>query len=706
MPISLPASPALNDTYTYGSKTWKWDGTKWNTQPDYSNSPTGPTGPNSIINIKSIYINGGTDIKSSTYSSLPSNTYLVVKDKSNISISTLDYVSNLNSNIITTTTSSSVILSSNVSYMEHKPLIITDSTYNGTAYVLFSDFGSILTSTDMLTWNFFQVPLSNIGINSSSRIVKAVYTGSKYLLTDETNGLYVSTDLVQWSKVNLPFSTSSFQPSVIGHGNGIYVIGGTNNNLLTSTDTITWTSRTSGFSSNFSITSYAYGNNTHVIGAESVVATSTNAVTWTSRATQFGTPTIARILYANSLFLASGTSGSCNTSTDGITWVSRTTGLITSLTNSEYGNGLYLLGGLSSELATSTDTITWTTRTHNLFHNAIMRSITYLPSLSKYVIMNMYLESSSSTDGATWVGNTLGTFSTYTTGVPQIIYGNGKYVTHDGTGVIKYSNDGNIWFNTGLLGNAVYSGAFGNNTYVLAGFGGAIKTSTDAITWTTRTSPTSTTTIYSLYYINSIFILYGSFSGSQIYTSTDAITWTGRAGVITSSVGAVGLLSYNSKIYSFAATNEIKNSTDGITWTNVGWTFPNSSYATSSAHNNNKIIVVALDQGNVFTSQDGGITWGEYSTPLTSQASALICVNGLFIMSYPNSVPVCSVDGINWSFITTSIYFTNKNNIEYLNNKIFAFSMPGGTFQTNINMPQNNNVQLLPYSASSIITAT
>ena len=475
MPISLPLSPALNQTYTYGSKTWKWDGTKWTTITNYTNAPTGPTGPNSIINIKSIYIDGGTDIRSSTYSSLPSNTYLVVKDKSNICISTLDYVSNLNSNIITTTTSSSVILSSNVSYMEHKPLSIIDSTYNGTAYVLFSDFGSILTSTDMLTWNFFQVPLSNIGINNNSRIVKSVYIGSKYLLTDESNGLYVSTDLVQWSKINLTFSISTANASAIGYGNGTYVIGGNYNNLLTSTDTITWTARTSGFGSTVQIKSYAYGNSTHVIGADNTVATSTDAITWTTRTTQFGTSQIRKIIYANSLFLASGDGGSYNTSTDGITWVSRTTGLTSTLSNSEYGNGLYLIAGnTTGELATSTDTITWTTRTHNLFHNANIRSITYLPSLSKYVIMNMYLESSSSTDGAIWVGNTLGTYSTSTTGVPQIIYGNGKYVTHDGTGVIKYSNDGNIWFNTGLLGNAVYSGAFGNNTYVLAGFGGSI----------------------------------------------------------------------------------------------------------------------------------------------------------------------------------------------------------------------------------------
>jgi hypothetical protein len=29
MPINFPASPTLNQTYTYGSKTWQWNGYAW-----------------------------------------------------------------------------------------------------------------------------------------------------------------------------------------------------------------------------------------------------------------------------------------------------------------------------------------------------------------------------------------------------------------------------------------------------------------------------------------------------------------------------------------------------------------------------------------------------------------------------------------------------------------------------------------------------
>lgn len=29
MPLNYPSSPSLNDVYTFGSKTWTWDGTAW-----------------------------------------------------------------------------------------------------------------------------------------------------------------------------------------------------------------------------------------------------------------------------------------------------------------------------------------------------------------------------------------------------------------------------------------------------------------------------------------------------------------------------------------------------------------------------------------------------------------------------------------------------------------------------------------------------
>lgn len=43
MPIDFPNSPTLNQEFTVGATTWKWDSAKWIIKP--SLGPVGPTGP-------------------------------------------------------------------------------------------------------------------------------------------------------------------------------------------------------------------------------------------------------------------------------------------------------------------------------------------------------------------------------------------------------------------------------------------------------------------------------------------------------------------------------------------------------------------------------------------------------------------------------------------------------------------------------------
>ena len=44
MAINFPASPTNGDTYTYGSRTWSWNGSAWDAITT-TFGPTGPTGP-------------------------------------------------------------------------------------------------------------------------------------------------------------------------------------------------------------------------------------------------------------------------------------------------------------------------------------------------------------------------------------------------------------------------------------------------------------------------------------------------------------------------------------------------------------------------------------------------------------------------------------------------------------------------------------
>lgn len=45
MPADFPASPSVNDVYTFSGKSWIWTGVAWNAINPNAIGPTGPTGP-------------------------------------------------------------------------------------------------------------------------------------------------------------------------------------------------------------------------------------------------------------------------------------------------------------------------------------------------------------------------------------------------------------------------------------------------------------------------------------------------------------------------------------------------------------------------------------------------------------------------------------------------------------------------------------
>ena len=51
MPLNFPDSPTLNEIYTSGSNSWRWDGTVWNA---LSSSSVGPAGPQGVTGADSI----------------------------------------------------------------------------------------------------------------------------------------------------------------------------------------------------------------------------------------------------------------------------------------------------------------------------------------------------------------------------------------------------------------------------------------------------------------------------------------------------------------------------------------------------------------------------------------------------------------------------------------------------------------------------
>lgn len=199
----------------------------------------------------------------------------------------------------------------------------------------------------------------------------AVGTNGQVLTADST-----ATNGVAWaapasSGVNWTFKGNTTMPNATGvaYSGSIYVVVGTTGRLYTSTDLITWTSRTSGFGST-TIQDVAYGNGLFVaVGNSGIITTSTDGITWTARTAGVSTNALQNVTYQNSLWVAvgagaSGATGGVTTSTDGLTWTKRTTPASSSTTlyDVNYANGYWLAVGSDSTVSGiySTDAVTWT----------------------------------------------------------------------------------------------------------------------------------------------------------------------------------------------------------------------------------------------------------------------------------------------------------------------------------------------------------
>jgi hypothetical protein len=125
-----------------------------------------------------------------------------------------------------------------------------------------------------------------------------------------------------------------------------------------------------------------------------------------------------------------------------------------------------------------------------------------------------------------------------------------------------------------------YQLACGNGVFVATfASSAAIQTSTDGVTWTSRSLPATVQSPY-IFWTGTIFIVWSiGTTGGTFYTSPDGITWTTRSTFTT--IGATWLTKAGTYIFAQASgTSAYSYSLDGITWNNVnpGYAFSNLVY--------------------------------------------------------------------------------------------------------------------------------
>jgi hypothetical protein len=267
------------------------------------------------------------------------------------------------------------------------------------------------------------------------------------------NQVTTQNDITDWNGVTVG---GGFRG--MAYGNGFFV--GMNSTIQYSSDGITWTSAGS-----FNVEYVTFGNGLFVavgyaivgVTPTSFIVTSTDGVSWISR-----TPSepmwFQDISYGNGLYVAVARFGTNRimTSPDGITWTSRTTAINPTFSGVAYGNGIWVAvsdGSPGGTTFTSYDGLNWDEQPTSFGG----RSVYFANGL--FVTGGQWSE-----DGLTWSAAT-NPFNPF-----QITYGNGYFVgvISSGTNRIYYSTTGKSWTSTPAASVATFeSVAFGNNRFVI-----------------------------------------------------------------------------------------------------------------------------------------------------------------------------------------------------------------------------------------------
>jgi photosystem II stability/assembly factor-like uncharacterized protein len=217
-------------------------------------------------------------------------------------------------------------------------------------------------------------------------------------------------------------------------GGGSMVAVGNPGRILSSTDGITWTPRSSG--TNEWIVAVAYGNGLFVAVGDNgrILRSADGGVSWTY-ASNLGTVfRLNGIIYAFGKWIAVGESGIILTSTDANTWTSTPSGT-TRWLHGLASSGQYLCTvGQAGTILISTDGLTWTPRTANTTKN--LEVVTYVNNYFAVVgEAGTYLYSYAGNGAAYWSSSVFNNPPT-TANLRAIASGGGSIVAVSDTGEI------------------------------------------------------------------------------------------------------------------------------------------------------------------------------------------------------------------------------------------------------------------------------
>jgi hypothetical protein len=358
---------------------------------------------------------------------------------------------------------------------------------------------NVLVSTDGTNWS----PVKHVGDN----LLAVTYGGGRFVATGGTGTIVTSTDGVTWVTQRARDAGEGHWLSGLAYGANHFVAVGWGGGILTSTDGVTWTLQQRRRP--YVLNCIAYGNGRFValengpsnVDADALI--SIDGADWAQTALETVNEAVGEVDHsvgASSVTFAEGTFAAVGrvdldtfwigSSTNGVNWVDRFLIWTGSRPQSgmAYGNGLFVTDGFMSS-----DAVNWQEQSGTA---DFLRAIAY--GNGEFValgwefdpaISDMKLDALISTTGLSW---TQGPTRWPKDAGRAVAFGGGTFVAVGDNGGILSSTDGMSWIQRESGTQTQLNGvAYGDNGFIAVGAAGTILTSADGVAWVQRSSGTN-----------------------------------------------------------------------------------------------------------------------------------------------------------------------------------------------------------------------
>lgn len=338
----------------------------------------------------------------------------------------------------------------------------------------YTDMGAIAISTNLQTWS--QV-VSNSGAASA-----IVYAQNKFVMTRTDGTIVLSDQGDTWTNPHgdyLPLTLSDLE-----YVNGTWV-SVAHDRVLRSRDGATWTNV--ALFTNETVSFVAHGVGTYVVGSSRELWASSDLLGWTNASLPDGA-NIEDVAFGEGLFVGvSSFSGDVWTSADGTNWLRSSLtepAIPVSLQSITSGDGRFVAVGPEA-LATSLDGTNW-----HVVQTNFINGLSVAFGNGRFVAVGPY-SSMATTDGTNWLSRSVPQFR-----ASAVAFGGGFFVavgsdfSSRSESGIWISQDGLDWsYRSSHTSRPLRRVAFGNGTFLVAGWNGAILQSDPIVNLTVEMEP-------------------------------------------------------------------------------------------------------------------------------------------------------------------------------------------------------------------------